>query len=241
MTRRASGLTLAALLALSAPAFAQQYFLYSPAPFAEEEKDRPHDGVLVREVPVKKGDTLYGLSRRFSGHGSYFSQILLFNNISNPNLIYAGDTLRVPVTSTEGEKTRTRKGGKASSRKGSPAASATQEPSSVGRTPAEKKSSRSRATVPESITEHQPTTKRPSVPEPPSRTSSAPEKAAAPAPQTESAGQKLYERAMRAYRQEDCRNALDLFDQFLAADPASPLAADANLYKAECYLKMSAQ
>lgn len=239
MTRRASGLTLAALLALSAPAFAQQYFLYSPAPLAEEEKDRPHDGVLVREVPVKKGDTLYGLSRRFSGHGSYFSQILLFNNISNPNLIYAGDTLRVPVTGQEGEKTRSRKTGKAVSRKGEmsgPAASRTQEQPS-----AEKKNSRNRAAVSESVTEHQPAARRPSVPEPSSRTSSTPEKPDAPAAQTEPAGQMLYERAMRAYRQDDCRNALDLFDQFLAADPASPLAADANLYKAECYLKMSSQ
>ena len=35
--------------------------------------------------------------------------------------------------------------------------------------------------------------------------------------------------------------AAELFDRFLAEYPASALAADASLYKAECYLKLSSQ
>src|SRR6185369_7058551 len=99
MTRRACGTAAALLLfSLVSPALGQEYLLYSPKPLAPEETAQAKDGVLVREVPVQSGDTLSGISRRFSGHGSYYPQILLFNDIKNPNLIYAGDTLKVPVT-----------------------------------------------------------------------------------------------------------------------------------------------
>ena len=54
-----------------------------------------------------------------------------------------------------------------------------------------------------------------------------------------SAGQRLFEQAIKAYRQDDCRTALDLFDRFLANYPTLPQAADASLYKAECYMKLS--
>ena len=54
-------------------------------------------------------------------------------------------------------------------------------------------------------------------------------------------GQQLYEKAVKAYRRDDWRTALELFDRYLADNSGSPLAADANLYKAECYLKLSAQ
>src|SRR6185369_9508206 len=102
MTRRACGTAVAILLLAFVPAaWSQQYFLYSPKPASPDEKVQKKDGVLVQEVPVQKGDTLSGLSRKFSGHGSYFSQILLFNDIKNPNLIYAGKTLRVPVSKTQ--------------------------------------------------------------------------------------------------------------------------------------------
>lgn len=53
------------------------------------------------------------------------------------------------------------------------------------------------------------------------------------------AGQNLFENAVRAYRQDDCKTALELFDRYLAENQASPLAADASFYKAECYLKLS--
>jgi TolA-binding protein len=54
-------------------------------------------------------------------------------------------------------------------------------------------------------------------------------------------GQKLFERAVKAYRQDDYRTALELFDRYLTENQTSPMAADASLYKAECYLKLSSQ
>jgi TolA-binding protein len=67
------------------------------------------------------------------------------------------------------------------------------------------------------------------------------EKQHAAAASDSASGQKLFERAVKAYRQDDYRTALELFDKYLAENQASPLAADASLYKAECYLKMSVQ
>lgn len=55
------------------------------------------------------------------------------------------------------------------------------------------------------------------------------------------AGQRLFEEAVTSYRKDDCLAALELLDRFLAGNPGSPMAADANLYKAECYLKLSVQ
>lgn len=85
-------------LLLVSPAWSQDY-LYQPRPLAQDERPVVDDGVLVREVQVKKGDTLSHISKRFSGRGAYYPQILLFNRIKNPNLIYPGELLRVPVTS----------------------------------------------------------------------------------------------------------------------------------------------
>ena len=82
------------------PAWGQQY-LYAPQPVPSGQKASPQDGVLVQEIEIQKGDTLYALSRKFSGRGMYFPQILLFNSIKNPNLIYTGDILKVPVTQKE--------------------------------------------------------------------------------------------------------------------------------------------
>jgi hypothetical protein len=99
MTGYVFGLVMAIiLLAGVTPGWSQQQYLYAPRPVAAEEKVRKEDGILVQEVPVKKGDTLSRISRRFSGHGSYFPQILLFNDIKNPDRIYTGTTLKIPVS-----------------------------------------------------------------------------------------------------------------------------------------------
>ena len=83
---------------LAPPAWGQKYLLYTPQPAPSGQKTSAQEGILVQEVEIQKGDTLFDLSRKFSGHGMYFPQILLFNSIKNPNLIYAGKTLKVPVT-----------------------------------------------------------------------------------------------------------------------------------------------
>ena len=41
---------------------------------------------------VKRGDTLWGISRRF---GVSISKIVMLNRISNPNLIFPGNVLRI--------------------------------------------------------------------------------------------------------------------------------------------------
>ncbi len=187
------------VLCMALPAWSQQYLLYTPQPVDSDQKPSPQDGILVQEIKIQKGDTLSGLSRKFSGKGRYYPQILLFNQIKNPNLIYTGNTLRIPLSQ--------------SNKKG--AVQVAQSPSLEY--PAVK--------VP---TAHRPAARK--------KTSSA-----APAANSSTAGQKQYESAVRSYREGDFRAALEQFDRFLADNSSSPLAADANLYKAECYLKLSTQ
>lgn len=275
MTRRVCGTAVAILLlALVPAAWSQQFFLYAPKPASPDEKVQKKDGVLVQEVPVQKGDTLSGLSRKFSGHGSYFSQILLFNDIKNPNLIYAGKTLRVPVSKTQvDEKVSTAPAPK-QKKAAQPAARGGKERAAVAVPPA-KQPVTSKTTPAEPSTEislsdlkridavkhkkretRQPKTAVSKKQEPVLRKqepmAEMPHAAmpragvpvtekASPAVAETASGQKLFERAVRAYRQEDCRVALDLFERFLADNPTSPLAADASLYKAECYMKLSSQ
>ncbi len=292
MARRPWGTAVAALIfSFAVPAWGEQQYLYSPKPAGPEEQGQGKEGILVREVPVEKGDTLSGISRRFSGHGSYYPQILLFNEVKNPNLIYAGSTLRVPVgkgpaaeipearpAPSARKKARRHAGKKASSAvQAAPFAvlpSRHKERPATGKAPSgdqtmelspsdlkglevgrEKKAEVRRKLAPE---QHKRVSVRPRKekqtvgeervrPQKGKQTvgeerpaGRAPDASSAPLP-GEEAGQKLFTQAVKAYRQDDFRTALDLFDRFLTANPGSPLAADASLYKAECYLKLSNQ
>jgi len=182
------------LLASVLPAWSQQLSL---KPVSLEKNTQLTVCVPVQEVKVQTGDTLSGLSRKFSGRGSYFPQILLLNEIKNPDKIYTGDTLKLPVATANAPKS--------------------------------KKPSESRESKPHVKSKAAVYAKRAKH-----INKSAKEVDA-------SAGQRLYERAIKAYRREDYRTAVELFDRFLAEHPASALAADASLYKAECYLKQSNQ
>jgi TolA-binding protein len=71
-------------------------YLYTAQPTPDDAG--AGEGVLVREVTIKKGDTLSHLSKQLSGHGYYYPQILLFNEIKNPHRIYPGQVIRVPVS-----------------------------------------------------------------------------------------------------------------------------------------------
>jgi len=213
MTHRVSGMVLTIpLLTGATPGWSQQQYLYAPRPLAAGETVRKSDGVLVQEVAVKKGDTLSALSRTFSGRGSYYPQILLFNDIKNPNRIYTGDVLRVPVS-------RRAVTGQAA---GAPSAAGL----TKGAAKAEKKRARKHTAAAPARRHTRHAQQQP---------------AAAAASASTSAEQRLFERAIKAYRQDNYRTALQLFDRFLAAYPASALAADASLYKAECYLKQSSR
>jgi TolA-binding protein len=207
MTGYVFGLVMAIVLfAGVTPGWSQQQYLYAPRPVAAEEKVRKEDGILVQEVPVKKGDTLSRISRRFSGHGSYFPQILLFNDIKNPDRIYTGTTLRIPVS----------RSGLTGQAAPSPVQGKKHGVPSAGPVPGSTAAELNQGTA---VKEKKRIQKR---------TSAASE-------------QRQFERAIKAYRQGDYRRALELFDRFLADYPASALAADASLYKAECYLKQSNQ
>lgn len=45
---------------------------------------------------IKRGDTLSAICRKYYGSASYYPKLAKYNSIKNPNLIYAGDTLKIP-------------------------------------------------------------------------------------------------------------------------------------------------
>lgn len=93
------------LYACTAVADSGDYYFYAPRPAsAGDAVASGTEGVFVQEITIRKGDTLSAISRAFNGRASYYPQILLFNQISDPDLIYAGKTLRVPVAAARNPK-----------------------------------------------------------------------------------------------------------------------------------------
>lgn len=188
---------LAVLLApVSSPA--AEYLLYTPQPVdVAKAPASPDKGVLVRSITLKRGDTLAAISKQYSGRGSWFPQILLFNSISNPDLIYAGEKLLVPVSA-----------GKA------PVVSA--------------KKSRHRATrrsAGEKVTHHKVVGKVRHVAKVPAVTNE----------------QAAYQKARRAYLKKNYQRAAAAFEMFLQEFPHSPLAADAALARADCFMHLAGE
>ena len=251
---------------------AQKYLLYAPQPVAAGQVSPGQEGIIVQEIDVRKGDTLYEISRKFSGRGMYFPQILLFNAIHNPDLIYPGSKLKVPLTKhvriDEGAEAKLvdkpdkakAKGTKKArpemksvtparqSHVAPPASSQNTEislsdlraPEAAKSMKSSKSNDRKKSALParkKIVPESESTSvTKISAPLPASYTRQAPTPAT-----VDVSGQKLFEAAVKAYRVDDCRTALELLDHYLADNSGSPLAADANLYKAECYLKLSTQ
>lgn len=206
------------LLALVPPVHgAGEFYLYEPKPVEKPAAPaEPGDGILVRNIIIKRGDTLSRLSRKYAGKASYFPQILLFNEIANPNLIYAGKELKVPVTTEAGLNRGIDAEGKA------------------GQPPATEKKRKK----PGKVATHQPAAaaRKTTAPVPSDRSAV---KAAPPVTLTTSAEQKLYEKAIAEYRSNQYGQAQQTFATFLERYPSSPLAPDAALYKAECLLKQA--
>lgn len=251
----------ALILCMALPAWSQQYLLYAPQPAPPGQKTSSPDGILVQEIEIQKGDTLSALSRKFSGRGTYYPQILLFNSIKNPNLIYTGDTLKIPlshdephdVNSTDIKPTKktSHKHKKASGGKKTPVRQSTSRPSTELSLSDLKRGGAGKSGTGGPKKKSAVAAKKSQPVEPPVVTDSSPpltetqKSTSTTSPAAESAatitGQKLFEAAVTSYRQDDCRTALELFDRYLEDNSDSPLAADATLYKAECYLKLSAQ
>jgi LysM repeat protein len=224
MTRRACKTTLALLLlSLSTtPALGQNYFMYAPRTANPGEKTNPKDGVLVREIEVQKGDTLSGISRKFSGHGSYYPQILLLNDIKNPHLIHNGERIRVPVSKSE----------PAEQHKQAATPPSAQQTKSGRANQAASEISLNDLKKPDTVAGKK--TAR--------RGRRLKHRAAAHSTRNQTASaRKQFNQALVSYRNRNWHTALKQFDRFLANNPSSELAADASLYKAECYLKLSDQ
>lgn len=209
MMRYVCGMVMTTLLFVDVQSgWSQQQYLYSPVAVAAEGTTQSKDGVLVQEVTVQRGDTLSRISRRFSGHGTYYPQILLFNDIKDPNKIYPGNIFKVPVAQNR-----------------MPRSLPEVSTPDLENAAASKVMKRAASEKSAEKTNQQVITKK--------------QRVALAADTT--GGQKLFERAVEAYRRDDCRAALESFDLFLAKNQSSPLAADASLYKADCYLRLSNQ
>lgn len=205
---------------LPLPVESSEYLLFSPGPL-EGELLVPQrgKGVLVRRITIKPGDTLSSISQDFSGRSSYFPQILLFNDIRNPDLILAGRELIVPVSKQSAlSKTST------SENKLSPAVkkSSLAKPKPAGVT-GDKSNSGTEKSQRRSAGKMAPKIQEPT------------------GAQSNKKEQDAYSTAISAYRREEYKQSLSLFSRFLAMYPSSSLAADASLYKAECLFKLSGQ
>lgn len=69
-----------------------------PPPATTDSQPPPPPAPSVRYYTVVKGDTLWGISRRYYGNGIYWQKIYNANRdqISNPNLIYPGQRFVIP-------------------------------------------------------------------------------------------------------------------------------------------------
>lgn len=212
-------LLLCSILPIAAEA--SEYLLFTPQPLEGEilmpERGK---GVLVKRITIQRGDTLSQLSREFNGKGSYFPQILLFNNIKNPDLIYAGKELMVPVS----RQTTVSKNSIPQEESPQPVR---QKPATK---PAQVKQPTAATVVPVE-------TGRRTFADKPLATKQA------PAGKQDSHQVELdsYSQALNTYNRGEYEQALTLFSRFLERYPSSPMAADASLYKAESLLKLSGQ
>jgi LysM repeat protein len=214
------------LAGVPALAAAADYQLYAPRPAEPAQAPPvPGEGVLTKTITIQRGDTLSGLSHKYSGKGSYFPQILLFNRIDDPNLIYAGDSLQVPVTRAEVAETP------AKPAKATKAGKAPKQAKPAKKVASRKSNGKAvaRVTTPRSA----PAVAK-QAPAPAAATDSMPQP-----PVANTTGQNHFQRAVTMYKRGEYRQALDAFEQFQNRYPDSPLVPDAALYRADCYLKMS--
>jgi len=265
---KATLLTLPCLLTtLLAPvlSYGEDFLLYTPKP---AEKDQvpatPDEGILVRSVTVKRGDTLSNISHKYIGRASWYPQVLLFNSIENPDLIYTGDKLLVPVPSEQaaaaekkgapekkhlkGEKRHGARHRAAVRHKAAAPPEAAQ-PESVKPQPAKPQTAKRKAVKPSALPREtvKPEATRPLTlkPEAVKQKPVKPEVFRVVRPEktrpvaTDEQGS--YQQAKLAYLKGDYQTALELFSEFRSKYPGSTFSADVALYQADCLLHLSGE
>jgi len=60
-------------------------------------KPAPQDIKVLSRMTIRKGDSLWRISRRTLGRGAYYPQLLAVNPIENPDRIYEGRSLLMPA------------------------------------------------------------------------------------------------------------------------------------------------
>ncbi len=65
--------------------------------------NRSHNETVPARYTVLKGDTLWGIAKRFLGDGARYKEIAALSGVSNPNLIYPGQVLTLPGKAADGE------------------------------------------------------------------------------------------------------------------------------------------
>ncbi|OPX43831.1 LysM domain/BON superfamily protein [Ruminiclostridium hungatei] len=66
-----------------------------PAQLAEEDKPVNNKDLRPLTYTVKRGDTLWGICKKYLGDGSKYPQIAKLNGISNPNFIREGQVIKL--------------------------------------------------------------------------------------------------------------------------------------------------
>jgi hypothetical protein len=271
---KATLLTLPCLMAtLLCPGLApgEEFLLYAPKPAESAAVPaNPEEGILVRNITIKGGDSLSKISREYSGHGSWYPQLLLFNKIKDPNLIYSGDTILVPISPERGvpaETTAPQKSAKVAkpgkghkavkTGKGAKAAKAGKVVKSAAATKSAKpakvvkpvKVSKVGKVQDEKRTE--PTTvvspAAPGVKAPKAERPAKPAKVESAKPATSTAQVTMageldgFRQAKDAYLAGQYQKALDLFADFVRRFPNSSSVPEAELYRADSLLHLAGQ
>ncbi|GFO61350.1 peptidoglycan-binding protein LysM [Geomonas silvestris] len=265
---KATLLTLPCLIAtLATPAVcgAEEFLLYTPKPAgAERLPAGPDEGVLVRSITIKRGDTLSGLSKMYLGKGTWYPELLVFNRIKNPDLIYTGRTLRVPVPPEKGveaakeageerpaKPVKAKHGKRGAKKQAAPAKKA--QPEKAAQPEQTAPATKAPEAVPE-VTQPKTAAKmkaQPAVKVQPKtqakqgRTKAATKKPVEPAEKqvTRTAPEELesYRKAKQAYLTGEYQKAMELFSDFLQKYPNSTSSADAALYRADSMMHLSDQ
>jgi len=245
--------------------YGEDFLLYTPKPAEKEQVPAsPGEGILVRSITVKRGDTLSNISHKYIGRASWYPQVLLFNSIEDPDLIYTGDKLLVPVPSEQAAatvKTLEKKHLKGEKRHGvrhraaarhkavtKPEAAQPEtvnpelvRPQTAKRKPAKpvavpRETIKPEATRPVTVT---PESVRQKQVKPEVSRTARPAKSLVRPIATDEQGS--YQQAKLAYLKGDYQTALELFTQFRSKYPASTFSADVALYQADCLLHLSGE